>query len=200
MTVRQVTRASLASSIPGILGKLIPVPLCTARSIPGPEMVCCQQRGWIANGPMALSTEHPPAALRSAPMPSPEGDLTARRAQPRGRAAAHPEGSPFPFSRGLSAAIARFRRDLRLHIQPAGWSTVRCDGMAKAARVLAALKRAGWTESRRPGSHRVLVKGHEQRIWAYHDGLTSAARRWPGSPGTTGTPLLNCGSYRTIFP
>jgi predicted RNA binding protein YcfA (HicA-like mRNA interferase family) len=44
-------------------------------------------------------------------------------------------------------------------------------GMAKAARVLAALKRAGWVETRRSGSHRVLVKGNEQRIWAYHDGV-----------------------------
>ena len=42
--------------------------------------------------------------------------------------------------------------------------------MAKAARVLAALKRNGWVETRRSGSHRVLVKGNEQRIWAYHDG------------------------------
>jgi predicted RNA binding protein YcfA (HicA-like mRNA interferase family) len=36
--------------------------------------------------------------------------------------------------------------------------------MAKAARVLAALKRDGWTEARRSGSHRVLVKGD-------HDGV-----------------------------
>jgi predicted RNA binding protein YcfA (HicA-like mRNA interferase family) len=43
--------------------------------------------------------------------------------------------------------------------------------MAKAARVLAALKRDGWTETRRPGSHRVLVKGDQQRIRAYHDGV-----------------------------
>ena len=41
--------------------------------------------------------------------------------------------------------------------------------MAKAVRVLAALKPDGWTEIRRSGSHRVLVKGDEQRIWAYHD-------------------------------
>ena len=41
--------------------------------------------------------------------------------------------------------------------------------MAKAARVLAALKRHGWTETRRSGSHRVLVKDGQQRIWAYHD-------------------------------
>jgi len=41
--------------------------------------------------------------------------------------------------------------------------------MAKAARVLAALKRNGWTETRRSGSHRVLVKGDQQRVWAYHD-------------------------------
>jgi predicted RNA binding protein YcfA (HicA-like mRNA interferase family) len=42
--------------------------------------------------------------------------------------------------------------------------------MAKAARVLAALQRDGWVETRCSGSHRVLVKGKEQRIWAYHDG------------------------------
>lgn len=44
-------------------------------------------------------------------------------------------------------------------------------GMAKAARVLAALKRDGWVETRRSGSHRVLVKGDQQRVWAYHDGV-----------------------------
>lgn len=44
-------------------------------------------------------------------------------------------------------------------------------GMAKASRVLAALKRDGWIETRRSGSHRVLVKGDQQRIWAYHDGV-----------------------------
>ena len=44
-------------------------------------------------------------------------------------------------------------------------------GMAKAARILAALKRDGWVEIRRSGSHRVLVKGKDQRIWDYHDGV-----------------------------
>jgi predicted RNA binding protein YcfA (HicA-like mRNA interferase family) len=43
--------------------------------------------------------------------------------------------------------------------------------MAKAARVLAALKRDGWTETRRSGSQRVLTKADQQRIWAYHDGV-----------------------------
>lgn len=43
--------------------------------------------------------------------------------------------------------------------------------MPKAARVLAALQRDGWQETRRRGSHRVLVKGAQQRIWAYHDGV-----------------------------
>jgi len=43
--------------------------------------------------------------------------------------------------------------------------------MAKAARVLAALKRDGWIETRRSGSHRVLAKGDQQRVWAYHDGV-----------------------------
>lgn len=42
--------------------------------------------------------------------------------------------------------------------------------MPKAARVPAALRRGGWTETRRSGSHRVLVRGTEQRVWAYHDG------------------------------
>ena len=41
--------------------------------------------------------------------------------------------------------------------------------MPKAARVLAGLKRDGWVEIRRRGSHRVLVKDDRQRIWAYHD-------------------------------
>jgi predicted RNA binding protein YcfA (HicA-like mRNA interferase family) len=44
-------------------------------------------------------------------------------------------------------------------------------GNAKAARVLAALKQGGWIKTRRSGSHRVLVKGDQQRIWACHDGL-----------------------------
>lgn len=43
--------------------------------------------------------------------------------------------------------------------------------MPKAARVLAALKRDGWAETRCRGSHRVLVKEDRQRIWAYHDGV-----------------------------
>ncbi len=37
--------------------------------------------------------------------------------------------------------------------------------------MLAALKRDGWTETRRSGSHRVLVKGDQQRIWVCHDGV-----------------------------
>ena len=44
-------------------------------------------------------------------------------------------------------------------------------GMAKAAQMLAALNRDGWIETRRSGSHRVPVKGDQQRIWAYHDGV-----------------------------
>ena len=43
--------------------------------------------------------------------------------------------------------------------------------MPKSARVLAALKRDGWTETRRRGSHRVLVKDDRQRVWAYHEGV-----------------------------
>jgi len=71
--------------------------------------------------------------------------------------------------------------------------------LAKAAWVLAALKRDGWIETRRSGSHRVLVKGDQQHIWTYHDGVDWAARPWPGSPATTATPLLSCGSHRTIW-
>ncbi len=41
--------------------------------------------------------------------------------------------------------------------------------MAKSGRVLAALRRDGWIETRRSGSHRVLVEGDQQRVWAYHD-------------------------------
>ena len=67
--------------------------------------------------------------------------------------------------------------------------------MAKAARALAAPKRDGWTQTRRSGSHRVLVKGDQQRIWAMM-AWTWAARRWPGSPATTGIPLLSCASFR----
>lgn len=43
--------------------------------------------------------------------------------------------------------------------------------MAKAARVLAALRGDGRTETRRSGSHRVLVKGDQQRIRDCHDGV-----------------------------
>jgi predicted RNA binding protein YcfA (HicA-like mRNA interferase family) len=42
--------------------------------------------------------------------------------------------------------------------------------MAKAARVLAALRRDGWAGTRRSGSRRVLIKGDQQRIRACHDG------------------------------
>ncbi len=42
--------------------------------------------------------------------------------------------------------------------------------MPKAARVLAALKRDGWVEVRRTGSHRRLQKGNASETWAYHDG------------------------------
>jgi len=42
---------------------------------------------------------------------------------------------------------------------------------AKARMVLAALLRIGWTEQRRTGSHRVLVReGFEPFVFAFHDG------------------------------
>ncbi|PZS35418.1 MAG: hypothetical protein DLM61_01965 [Pseudonocardiales bacterium] len=70
--------------------------------------------------------------------------------------------------------------------------------MPKAARVLAALKRDGWTETRRRGSHRVLVKDDRQRVWAYHEGVDLGGPAL-GSPKTTATPLLSCASYRTMI-
>ncbi len=42
--------------------------------------------------------------------------------------------------------------------------------MPKATQVLATLKRDGWQETRRRGSHRLLRKGTVVRIWAFHDG------------------------------
>ncbi len=72
--------------------------------------------------------------------------------------------------------------------------------MPKAARVLAALKRDGWIETRRAGSHRVLVRGERQRVWAYHDGVDL------GGPAMARvakdymvTPLLSCASYRMMI-
>lgn len=70
--------------------------------------------------------------------------------------------------------------------------------VAKAARVLAALKRDGWTETRRSGSHRLLVKGAQQRIWAYHDGVDLGGPAMARIARTTAIPLLSFGSYRTV--
>jgi predicted RNA binding protein YcfA (HicA-like mRNA interferase family) len=47
--------------------------------------------------------------------------------------------------------------------------------MPKAAQVLAALKRDGWVEVRRRGSHRRLQKGGVVRTWAHHDGADLGA-------------------------
>jgi predicted RNA binding protein YcfA (HicA-like mRNA interferase family) len=42
--------------------------------------------------------------------------------------------------------------------------------MPKAAQVLAGLRRDGWVEVRRTGSHRTLQKGDRIGLWAFHDG------------------------------
>lgn len=68
--------------------------------------------------------------------------------------------------------------------------------MAKAVRVLAALKRDGWIERRQVGSHRVLVKGDVRGSGLTMTVLTWAVRRWRWSPRTTGTPSLSCAGYR----
>jgi len=70
--------------------------------------------------------------------------------------------------------------------------------MAKASRVLAALMRDGWVEARRRGSHRVLVKGHLQRVWAYLTGPTWAARRWRAWASSSATRLSSCADCRTV--
>lgn len=41
--------------------------------------------------------------------------------------------------------------------------------MAKADRVLAALKRDGWVQIRRSGSHRTLQKGERTGLFAFHE-------------------------------
>jgi len=42
--------------------------------------------------------------------------------------------------------------------------------MPKAIQVLAGLKRDGWVEVRRRGSHRQLAKSGLTQTWAHHDG------------------------------
>jgi predicted RNA binding protein YcfA (HicA-like mRNA interferase family) len=67
--------------------------------------------------------------------------------------------------------------------------------MAKASRVLAALVRDGWVETRRRGSHRVLAKDDRQRAWAYHDGVDlggPALARIAKDFGYTLDELRNC--------
>lgn len=43
--------------------------------------------------------------------------------------------------------------------------------MPKARQVLAALKRDGWVEVRRKGSHRQMRKGDKTVTWAHHQGV-----------------------------
>jgi predicted RNA binding protein YcfA (HicA-like mRNA interferase family) len=44
-------------------------------------------------------------------------------------------------------------------------------GSARASRVLAALRRIGWIEKRRRGSHLVLARpGWLDVVWSHHDG------------------------------
>lgn len=45
-------------------------------------------------------------------------------------------------------------------------------GSAKASKVLAALKRQGWTVKRQTGSHCTLAReGYIDYVWAFHDGV-----------------------------
>ena len=75
--------------------------------------------------------------------------------------------------------------------------------MAKAAHVLAALKRDGWMETRRSGSHRVLAKGDQQRVWAYHDGVDlggPAMARIARDYGYTAAVLAGQKEFRRTTP
>ena len=51
---------------------------------------------------------------------------------------------------------------------PAG--LVHSSAVPKARQVLAALRRDGWVEVRRKGSHRRLKKGDKAATWSYHEG------------------------------
>jgi hypothetical protein len=79
------------------------------------------------------------------------------------RAGARPRG-PHPGARAKAP-------HQRVTSRPQGTGAQRVSslGVTKAAHVLAALKRDGWVEERRSGSHRVLAKGGRTRVWAYHD-------------------------------
>jgi predicted RNA binding protein YcfA (HicA-like mRNA interferase family) len=69
----------------------------------------------------------------------------------------------------------------------------------KVARVLSALKCDGWVETRRRGSHRVLLKHDRQRISAWHEGVDlgeSAMARIAKDYGY----LAELDSYRSINP
>jgi len=75
--------------------------------------------------------------------------------------------------------------------------------MAKAAHVLAALKRDGWMGTRRSGSHRVLAKGDQQRVWAYHDGVDlggPAMARIARDYGYTAAVLAGQKEFRRTTP
>jgi predicted RNA binding protein YcfA (HicA-like mRNA interferase family) len=48
---------------------------------------------------------------------------------------------------------------------------------ARASRVLAALRRIGWAEKRRRGSHVVLQRnGWPDFVWSHHDGVEIGPR------------------------
>jgi predicted RNA binding protein YcfA (HicA-like mRNA interferase family) len=70
--------------------------------------------------------------------------------------------------------------------------------MAKAARILAALKRDGWIETRRSGSHPVLVKGDQQRVWAYHDDVDLGGPAISRIARATAIRSTSCGNCRVI--
>ena len=47
----------------------------------------------------------------------------------------------------------------------------------KARRVLATLKRIGWTVKRQKGSHQTLARdGRPDYVWAFHDGVEIGPR------------------------
>ncbi len=73
--------------------------------------------------------------------------------------------------RGTKRVYAGTRQPLA---HPDGRVTPLTLDVINVAQIQATLERV---ESLRSGSHRVLAKGDQQRIWAYHDGVDLGGRR-----------------------
>ena len=77
-----------------------------------------------------------------------------------------------------------------------GPGVLRCCAMAKAARVLAALKRDGWVETRPLAPTGCWSKASSNACGLIMTVLISVVRRCPGSPATMAIRLMSCGNCR----